>query len=147
MLFGSPIEVWNLTNHIKKNGTKNIQLLVFSFLPIDPTIWWFKKNVWFATFETLICKPKIIWGNVFVLEFTLLHFLACARETTKVLCMCFDRILLAFESHDLSQADKSIKRVFSVHNWLRSSKSSFSVSQAWTFWKLKFVNPLRFTSH
>ena len=54
--------------------------------------------------------------------------------------MCFDRFLLAFESHDLSQADKSIKRVFSFPNWVMSSKSSFSVSQAWglNFLKTKF---------
>ena len=31
--------------------------------------------------------------------------------------MCFDRFLLAFESRDLSQADKSIKRMFSVPNF------------------------------
>ena len=30
--------------------------------------------------------------------------------------MCFGRFLLAFESCDLSQADKSIKRVFSFPN-------------------------------
>ena len=54
--------------------------------------------------------------------------------------MCFDRFLLAFESCDLSQADKSIKRVFSFPNWVMSSKSSFSVSQAWglNFLKTKF---------
>ena len=44
--------------------------------------------------------------------------------------MCFDMFLLAFESHDLSQADKSINRVFSFPNWVVSSKSYFSVSQA-----------------
>ena len=33
-----------------------------------------------------------------------------------VLHICFDRFLLAFESRDLSQADKSIKRVFSFPN-------------------------------
>ena len=32
---------------------------------------------------------------------------------TKLLHMCFDRFLLAFESHDQSQADKSITRVSS----------------------------------
>ena len=34
-------------------------------------------------------------------------------ESTKLLHMCFDRFLLAFESRDLSQADKSFKRVSS----------------------------------
>ena len=60
--------------------------------------------------------------------------------STIVLHMCFDRFLLACESRDLSQADKSIKRVFSFPNWVMSSKSSFSVSQAWglNFLKTKF---------
>ena len=59
---------------------------------------------------------------------------------TKLLHMCFDRFLLAFESRDLSQADKSIKGVFSVPNWVMSSKTSFFVYQAWglNFWKTKF---------
>ena len=37
-------------------------------------------------------------------------------SATVVLHMCFERFLLAFESRDLSQADKSIKRVFSFPN-------------------------------
>ena len=37
-------------------------------------------------------------------------------QVTKVLHMCFNRLPLAFESCDLSQADKSIKRVFSFPN-------------------------------
>ena len=55
---------------------------------------------------------------------------------TMLLYMCFDKFLLAFESRDLSQADKSI----SFPNWLMSSKSSFSVSQAWglNFLRTKF---------
>ena len=58
----------------------------------------------------------------------------------KFLHMCFDGFLLAFESRDLSQADKSIKRVLSFPNWVMSSKSSFSVSQGWglNFLKTKF---------
>ena len=35
------------------------------------------------------------------------------RVCTKVLHMCFERFLLAFESRDLSQAEKIIKRVSS----------------------------------
>ena len=45
--------------------------------------------------------------------------------------MCFARFLLAFESRDLSQADKSIIRVSSFPNWVMSSGTSFSVPQAW----------------
>ena len=37
-------------------------------------------------------------------------------EYSRVLHMWFDRFLLAFESRDLSKADKSIKRVFSIPN-------------------------------
>ena len=52
-------------------------------------------------------------------------------EWPKVLHMWFARFLLAFESRDLSQADKSIIRVSSFPNWVMSSGTSFSVSQAW----------------
>ena len=48
----------------------------------------------------------------------------------KVLYMCFDKFLLAFESRDLSQAYKSIIRVLSFPNGVMSSGTSFSVSQA-----------------
>ena len=41
------------------------------------------------------------------------------------------QVFLAFESCDLSQADKSIIRVSSFPNWIMSSGTSFSVSQAW----------------
>ena len=36
-----------------------------------------------------------------------------SKDLTKVLCMLFDKFLLAGESRDLSQADKSIIRVSS----------------------------------
>ena len=47
---------------------------------------------------------------------------------SKVLYMSFDRFLLAVESRDLSQADKSIIRV-----------SSFSILQNFNFWMIKFT--------
>ena len=43
--------------------------------------------------------------------------------------MCFDRFLLAFESRDLSQADKSIIRVSSFPSLVISGRTFFSVSQ------------------
>ena len=46
-----------------------------------------------------------------------------------VLYMFFDRFLLAVESRDLSQADKSIIRVSSFPKLVMGSKTSFSVSQ------------------
>ena len=49
----------------------------------------------------------------------------------KVLYMCFERFLLAFESRDLSQADISITRMYSFPKWVMSSGTSFSVTQAW----------------
>ena len=54
--------------------------------------------------------------------------------------MSLDRFLLAFESRDLSQADKSIIRMSSFPNWVMSSGTSFSVPQAWglNFPKNKF---------
>ena len=42
--------------------------------------------------------------------------------------MCFDRFLLAVESRDLSQADKSVTRV-----------SSFSILQNFNVWMIKFT--------
>ena len=43
--------------------------------------------------------------------------------------MSFDKFLLAVESRDLSQADKSIIRVSSFPKLRMSSRTSFSVSQ------------------
>ena len=43
--------------------------------------------------------------------------------------MSFDKFLLAVESRDLSQADKSIIRVASFPIWVIDSRTSFSVSQ------------------
>ena len=50
------------------------------------------------------------------------------RIVSEVLYMSFDKFLLAVESHDLSQADKSITRV-----------SSFSILQNLNFWMIKFT--------
>ena len=47
---------------------------------------------------------------------------------SKVLYMSFDRFLLAVESRDLSQADKSIIWVSSFQSWVMGSRT-FSVSQ------------------
>ena len=51
------------------------------------------------------------------------------NQLSKVLYMCFDKFLLAVESRDLSQADKSIIRVYSFPKLRMSSRTSFSVSQ------------------
>ena len=48
---------------------------------------------------------------------------------TKAHHMCFDRFLLAFESRDLSQADKSIIRVSSFPSLVIRGRTFFSVSQ------------------
>ena len=64
--------------------------------------------------------------------------------------MFFDKFLLAVESRDLSQADKSIMRVSSFPNWVMGNKISFSVSQHLRpelSATLHYVlNPPRFTS-
>ena len=46
-----------------------------------------------------------------------------------VLYMSFDKFLLAVESRDLSQADKSIIRPSSFPNGVMGSKTSFFLSQ------------------
>ena len=43
----------------------------------------------------------------------LIGYLVLTLFNSQIFHMCFDRFLLAFESRDLSQADKSIERVFS----------------------------------
>ena len=62
-----------------------------------------------------------------------LFFYYCSAEQnaffTLDLHMCFDRFLLAFESRDLSQADKRIIRVSSLPSLVISSITSFSVFQ------------------
>ena len=41
MLCGWHIKIWNLTNHMKKNETKNIRLIVFSFSSVYLAFWCF----------------------------------------------------------------------------------------------------------
>ena len=73
------------------------------------------------------------------------------NAANRVLHMCFDRFLLAFESRDLSQADKSIIRVSSFPSLVISGRTFFSVSQqrsnAQIFCKMNPLNSLRFTFH
>ena len=69
---------------------------------------------------------------------------------TKLLHMCFDRFLLAFESCDLSQADKSIIRVSSFPSVVISSRTYFSVFQQLrpklsAKWILSILSNLLFT--
>ena len=70
MLCGSFIEIWNLANHVKKNETKNIRPLVFSFSPIDLAFWWFLFCffMWFARFQISINEPQSIWRKLLVLS-------------------------------------------------------------------------------
>ena len=58
---------------------------------------------------------------------------------SKLLHMCFDRFLLAFESRDLSQGDNRLKEcfLFQTEWWVVKV----------LFLSLNFVNPLRFNSH
>ena len=65
-----------------------------------------------------ICHTWLHWHTKYLLEYK-----------AWVLYMSFDEFLLAVESRDLSQADKSIIRVSSFPNWIMSSGTSFSVSQ------------------
>ena len=66
----------------------------------------------------------------------------------KVPYMSLDRFLLAVESRDLSQVDKSIKRVSSFpklsEGW-QNFLFCLSTTEAWTFCKINALNPLRFT--
>ena len=68
---------------------------------------------------------------------------------SKLLHMCFDRFLLAFESRDLSQGDNRLKEcfLFQTEWWVVKVLFLSLRPEVWTFWKLNFINPLRFTSH
>ena len=70
MLCGSHNKIWNLTNQLKKNETKNIRLLVFSFSSINLSFWCFlfRFFMWFARFQILICEPQSIWCKFLVLS-------------------------------------------------------------------------------
>ena len=63
--------------------------------------------------------------------FNCVHFPLHSRCTGYILChiqahhMCFDRFLLAFESRDLSQADKSIIRVSSFPSLVIRGRTFF----------------------
>ena len=61
-------------------------------------------------------------------EVGIFHLVLWITFSYKVLYMCFDKFLLAVESRDLSQADKSIIRVSPFPNQLLGSRTSFSVS-------------------
>ena len=66
------------------------------------------------------------------------------QQHIMVLHMCFERFLLAFESRDISQADKCL---LSQTEWWVVELLFMSLRpEAWTFCKMNFVNPIRFTS-
>jgi hypothetical protein len=56
-------------------------------------------------------NTKNSWVYVVRGQFSKKFWINSKKYFTKVLYMSFDRFLLAVESRDLSQADKSIKRV------------------------------------
>ena len=59
----------------------------------------------------------------------------CSKlRLSKFLYMSFDSFLLAVESRDLTQADKSVIRV-----------SSFSILQNFNFWTIRFIVILKTT--
>ena len=72
-----------------------------------------------------------------------------AFECPKVLYMSFDKFLLAVESRDLSQADKSIKECLLSQRQVMDGRTSFHVFPQVRpeFCKMNGLNPLRFTSH
>ena len=77
----------------------------------------FTTSAYFRSFFVHGTISYIVFSNrltvyVFIFQSSVLkHF-----GNTKVLYMSFPKFLLAVESHDLSQADKSIIRVSSFHN-------------------------------
>ena len=73
-----------------------------------------------------ICD-KIYWNLTEYTNCDSFHF-GLSWLLSKVLYMSFDRFLLAVESRDLSQVDKSIIRV-----------STFSILQNFNFWMIKLT--------
>ena len=83
------------------------------------------------------------WGNK-------REYLAHIPGLSRVLYMSYDRFLLAMESHDLSQAEKSIIWVSSFSRWVMGSRTSFSVSQqlrpeVYAKWMLSIFSDLPLT--
>ena len=70
-------------------------------------------------------------------------------KITWVVHMCFERFLLAFESRDYLKPTKVLReRFLSQTEWWEVKVIFLSLRpKAWTFCKMYFVNPLRFTSY
>ena len=99
-----------LTKYCEKKKKKDLQPLAKKS---------FKKcENWHPTFFKL---PP--WKN---LGRSYLKKISCG---TQVIDMSFDKLNLAVESRDLSQADKSIIRVSCFPSWVMDSRTSFSISQ------------------
>ena len=68
------ILLWNLANHIKKNETKNIRPLIFSFLPIAFWCFWFCFLCGLQDFKILIhnwtAKHLVQGTYLFWVDFT-----------------------------------------------------------------------------
>ena len=106
------------------------------------------RNEFSKTLATLQYNANIFWISMYT-YFPPLNLWICVTYFQNVVCiliklksyvlhMCFARFLLAFESCDVSQADKSISRVSSFPNWAMNSGTSFSVSQAWGLYFLQY---------
>ena len=67
----------------------------------------------------------------FTWKFLRLEKVIRQRKYTKGLYMSFDKFLLAVESRDLSQADKSIIWVFACPSWVMGSKISYLSLNNW----------------
>ena len=97
-----------------------------------------------------MCQPEALNGPLqWKFQNCNLHKEAIKQGTLYVLYMTFDRFLLAVESRDLSQADKSIIRVSSFPKISDGYQNFFfclSTTEAWTFCKMNALNPLIFTS-
>ena len=80
--------------------------------------------------------------SVFFVNFTKIKIKSF--ECPKLLYMCFDRFILAFDSRDLSQADKSITRVYyfpSFNFWMINysyTQKSYLAKLFWSFYHSKF---------
>ena len=101
-------------------------------LEIEITIrkWISEKYLSFINWKMFCFSWIISWWKEMLHE-NFCTFCKISYFLSKVLYMSYDKFLLAVESCDLSQADKSIIRVSSFPNWVMSSGTSFSVSHAW----------------
>ena len=87
------------------------------------------------------------WANFQNDIYFTLNGRSCHFEWNQILYMSFDKFLLAVESRDLSQEYYKSAFFPKAEWWVAELLFCLSTTEAWTFWRMNALNPLKFTSH